>query len=177
MRPRSHGFAQGSHPSLAVGEAKRHPASLFTAISQPPSSQLSPSLPLIHSPTPPLIHSSHGPLGQNPPCSLFSQPVPSLIHSSHGPLGQNPPCSLFSQPVPSLIHSSPSPPQLAADLLGDCLEIALAARALDVAASPYDASAFGLRAIHVRANREYNGGRVCRPHLSYGLLKVHVGRE
>ena len=40
-------------------------------------------------------------------------------------------------------------PWIAAELVGDALEIALAARSLDVAASPYDASAFGLQPIPV----------------------------
>ena len=47
-------------------------------------------------------------------------------------------------------------PWLPAELLGDALEVALAARALDVAASPYDLRAFGLEPVRV----ETEGGRL-----------------
>eukprot|EP00961_Rhodomonas_salina_P200920 2710600-Rhodomonas_salina.1 len=43
-------------------------------------------------------------------------------------------------------------PWLASKLVADALELSLEARRLDVAASPYDASAFGLVAIPVETD-------------------------
>ena len=43
-------------------------------------------------------------------------------------------------------------PWLACELVGDCLEIALAARTLDVAASPYDATAFGIPPVPIETS-------------------------
>ena len=44
-------------------------------------------------------------------------------------------------------------PWLAGELLADCLEVSIAARRLDVAASPYDASRFGIEAIPWRRRK------------------------
>ena len=43
-------------------------------------------------------------------------------------------------------------PYLEAELVADCLEIALAARSLDVAASPYDATDWGLPPVSPKPN-------------------------
>ena len=47
-------------------------------------------------------------------------------------------------------------PYLEAELVADCLEIALAARSLDVAASPYDATDWGLPPVSPTPNSNPN---------------------
>ena len=54
-------------------------------------------------------------------------------------------------------------PYLEAELVADCLEIALAARSLDVAASPYDATDWGLPPVSPNPNPHPNLNPSCNP--------------
>ena len=65
-------------------------------------------------------------------------------------------------------------PWLACELVGDCLEIALAARTLDVAASPYDATAFGIAPVPIETSA---GRKLYREQQEALMLRAAPVRE